>query len=155
LPEHSVITDPNIHEPKGVATAAAGEVYVANGSGSGAWDPRLPSQSGNSGKVLKTDGSAESWDYPYFSAGLVSSGGTLSAGVNCTVTRPSTGIYEVLFDTAAPSADYRVMVTSETSGAARTVAAYSRATTGFTVETRNVGSSPTVSNGAFSFIVFL
>jgi len=35
--QHSVLTDPNIHEPKGVATAANGKVYVANGAGSGTW----------------------------------------------------------------------------------------------------------------------
>lgn len=35
--EHVNITDPNIHEPKGVASATAGEVYVADGSGSGSW----------------------------------------------------------------------------------------------------------------------
>ena len=34
---HSSLTDPYIHEPKGAATAAAGRVYVANGTGSGAW----------------------------------------------------------------------------------------------------------------------
>lgn len=34
---HSSLTDPYLHEPKGVAAAASGEVYVANGSGSGAW----------------------------------------------------------------------------------------------------------------------
>ena len=37
MPEHSIITDPNIHEPKGVASASSGEVYVADGLGSGAW----------------------------------------------------------------------------------------------------------------------
>ncbi len=35
--QHNVITDPDIHEPKGVAAASSGQVYVANGSGSGAW----------------------------------------------------------------------------------------------------------------------
>jgi hypothetical protein len=35
--QHSALTDPNIHEPKGVSTAAAGKVYVANGAGSGTW----------------------------------------------------------------------------------------------------------------------
>lgn len=35
--EHSVITDPNIHEPKGVSTAVSGQVYIADGVGSGAW----------------------------------------------------------------------------------------------------------------------
>ena len=34
---HSSLTDPYLHEPKGVAAAASGDVYVANGSGSGAW----------------------------------------------------------------------------------------------------------------------
>jgi hypothetical protein len=36
--QHSVLTDPNIHEPKGASSAAAGKVYVANGSGSGSWE---------------------------------------------------------------------------------------------------------------------
>jgi hypothetical protein len=35
--QHSVLTDPQIHEPKGASTAASGRVYVANGSGSGSW----------------------------------------------------------------------------------------------------------------------
>lgn len=35
--QHSAITDPNIHEPKGVAAAASGAIYVADGAGSGAW----------------------------------------------------------------------------------------------------------------------
>lgn len=35
--EHSAITDPNIHEPKGASTAVADTVYVADGAGSGDW----------------------------------------------------------------------------------------------------------------------
>lgn len=35
--QHELITDPKIHEPKGASTASASTVYVANGSGSGAW----------------------------------------------------------------------------------------------------------------------
>jgi hypothetical protein len=34
---HSTLTDPYLHEPKGVSTASYGQVYMANGSGSGAW----------------------------------------------------------------------------------------------------------------------
>jgi len=34
---HATLTDPELHEPKGVAAAASGEVYVADGGGSGAW----------------------------------------------------------------------------------------------------------------------
>lgn len=42
--QHSSLSDPNLHEPKGVSTAAANTAYLANGSGSGAWTPvnRLP-----------------------------------------------------------------------------------------------------------------
>ena len=36
---HSTLTDPYLHEPKGVSSASASEIYVANGSGSGAWKP--------------------------------------------------------------------------------------------------------------------
>jgi hypothetical protein len=36
---HSSLTDPYLHEPKGVATAASGDIYIANGSGSGSWTP--------------------------------------------------------------------------------------------------------------------
>lgn len=35
--QHSSLTDPNLHEPKGVAAASANRVYMSNGSGSGAW----------------------------------------------------------------------------------------------------------------------
>lgn len=34
---HSTLTDPYLHEPKGVAAATNGSVYLANGAGSGAW----------------------------------------------------------------------------------------------------------------------
>ena len=35
---HSTLTDPYLHEPKGVGTATAGYTYRANGAGSGAWE---------------------------------------------------------------------------------------------------------------------
>jgi hypothetical protein len=35
--QHNLITGSDLHEPKGVAAAGANQVYVANGSGSGAW----------------------------------------------------------------------------------------------------------------------
>lgn len=34
---HSSLTGADLHEPKGVATANSEDIYVANGSGSGAW----------------------------------------------------------------------------------------------------------------------
>lgn len=37
MPSHSSLTGAELHEPKGVETANNGEVYVADGAGSGAW----------------------------------------------------------------------------------------------------------------------
>lgn len=34
---HSTLTDPYLHEPKGIASAGAGNVYISNGAGSGTW----------------------------------------------------------------------------------------------------------------------
>jgi hypothetical protein len=34
---HSSLTDPELHEPKGIASAAANKVYVSDGAGSGDW----------------------------------------------------------------------------------------------------------------------
>ena len=35
--EHSNLTDPSLHEPKGASTASAGTAYIADGLGSGSW----------------------------------------------------------------------------------------------------------------------
>lgn len=35
--EHSAIADPEIHEPKGIAAAVQGKVYVSDGASSGSW----------------------------------------------------------------------------------------------------------------------
>lgn len=37
MPSHASLTGADLHEPKGVASASASTVYVANGSGSGTW----------------------------------------------------------------------------------------------------------------------
>lgn len=56
--QHSAIADPDIHEPKGVAAAASGEVYVANGAGSGAWGLPLPQgiDAAAAGQILVANG---------------------------------------------------------------------------------------------------
>lgn len=35
--QHSQLTDPSLHEPKGIASADANRVYVSNGVGGGSW----------------------------------------------------------------------------------------------------------------------
>lgn len=37
MAHHKDLTGTDLHEPKGVASASSGQVYVANGSGSGGW----------------------------------------------------------------------------------------------------------------------
>lgn len=37
MAEHSDLTGTDLHEPKGVENASANEIYIADGSGSGAW----------------------------------------------------------------------------------------------------------------------
>jgi hypothetical protein len=39
---HRDLTDPNLHEPKGVSGASEGEVYVADGAASGNWVAKGP-----------------------------------------------------------------------------------------------------------------
>lgn len=54
LPNHATQTDPYLHEPKGITTAANGTVYVANGAGSGTWSAQ---SSGASGSMVKSQAS--------------------------------------------------------------------------------------------------
>lgn len=58
---HNSLTDPNLHEPKGVAAATADKVYVSNGAGSGTWqkitEDQINSGSATAGQVLVADGS--------------------------------------------------------------------------------------------------
>lgn len=41
MAEHRLLTGADLHEPKGADTAVSGQVYVANGSGSGSWIDRF------------------------------------------------------------------------------------------------------------------
>ena len=65
--QHSTITGSDLHEPKGIASAAAEKVYIANGSGSGAFgfiDPKGASTAA-AGKVYSANGSGSgTFEYP-------------------------------------------------------------------------------------------
>jgi hypothetical protein len=67
MAEHDSITDPDIHEPKGVSAAAAGAVYVADGIGSGSWQiSGIPGISGAAeDQVPLSDGAGSvTWGFP-------------------------------------------------------------------------------------------
>lgn len=51
MPEHKDIADPDIHEPKNIASAAANRVYLSNGSGSGSWS-QVPATALNTSSIF-------------------------------------------------------------------------------------------------------
>lgn len=56
--QHKSIPDADLHEPKGVASATDGQVYIADGSGSGAWEyPLSGLDTATAGQVFISDGS--------------------------------------------------------------------------------------------------
>ena len=58
--QHKDIPEAQLHEPKGVSTAASGKVYVANGSGSGIWeklkDDSIDTELSSQGSFLESNG---------------------------------------------------------------------------------------------------
>lgn len=111
--QHSAITDPNIHEPKGITTASSGQVYVADGGGSGDWK----FIAGHSyGEIFITNNStAQTLPAASGTAVLNPTGAWQANGfqnvtltpANGTITLPSAGIYQLdfwaVFETAAIS----------------------------------------------------
>ena len=96
--QHNVITDPNIHEPKGVASATSGKVYKSDGTGSGNWVyPLTGLDTALQHQVFKSDGSGSgTWKYPpakghgeiYINSGATTH--TLGSGSSFTKLNPGT-----------------------------------------------------------------
>lgn len=72
---HSTLTGADLHEPKGIAAAAANKVYVSDGAGSGTWQKITASELDGTGNAFGTQ-------YLYFqeqqTAGT--NGGTFTSG---------------------------------------------------------------------------
>lgn len=160
MAEHASLTDPNIHEPKGIAGASASTVYVANGAGSGSWTALIPSQSGNSGKNLTTNGTTTSWtnNNTVFSTGVISNLTTtpvIKSGINCaTVTKLATGYYQVDFSTNAANEFYRgpfIQIQSGTSVADVICSQVTKTVSGFTFRTYRSSSAAAVDINGFDF----
>lgn len=60
--EHSTISDPEVHEPKGITASASGQVYVADGAASGDWKYQAPTN------TVYVESSS---DFPTPSAGVI------------------------------------------------------------------------------------
>jgi hypothetical protein len=101
-----------------------------------------PTQTGNSGKYLTTDGTNVSWGSltprvlaDAFVKGNVSGSAQLQSGsINISsVTRTGTGTYVVVFTTAAPDVNYRIQLTPSAIFALNGIAYSSKTVSGFTV----------------------
>lgn len=112
--------------------ASAAAARSAIGAGTGSSNFSLPSQTGNSGKALVTDGFAESWGYPtrlsttngsapaYAARAFVNFNGTggvaIRASGNVTsITDNGVGDYTVNFLTQMPISDFITIVTADNS----------------------------------------
>lgn len=104
--EHVNITDPEIHEPKGVASASAGQIYTADGAGSGNWASTQLDVHGQmdiigNSTTLPTTAAADSTlntdsDYSKVSGVWQSPVGTVNTGVSFSVDKlvvPTAGTY--------------------------------------------------------------
>lgn len=102
---HKDLPDSELHEPKGVISASVGDVYVANGSGSGKWKNNFAygTLTINSNKTFSVPSATDSslnTDSDYVSlatTGLWSkaSGHRVLYGSAGTITLPNAGFYEV------------------------------------------------------------
>lgn len=160
---HSSLTDPDIHEPKGVSTAADGEVYKADGAGSGSWEEILPAQSGKAGYLLSSNGTTESWSNASTvrASGTVTVSGTTptldTGSVNvASVTRNTTGSYTITMTSALASNKYRVVVNAGHGTYTACVCAVpiaNRTTSAFRIDI-TVHAVGTVDPSYFDFVVY-
>lgn len=104
--EHNEIQDPEIHEPKGVSSASSGEVYVADGLGSGDWTDYstwtgYPAYGGmvlnDAASVSVTTIGTTAQKLVVFTANTASSGVVPDHSTDDDITVPVTGVYQVFF----------------------------------------------------------
>ena len=96
--EHSTLTGNELHEPKGASTALSGQVYVANGAGSGAWKAAGGSVYGSTYFTLNTNATAIASSLTYVTLDPSTWVESATNGVTFSTDRfivPSNGVYEV------------------------------------------------------------
>jgi hypothetical protein len=117
LAANNVLLGNGTSAPQVVAPGASGNLLTSNGTTwqSTAAPVEIPSQTGNAGKVLGTNGTAVAWGAPYFAKGRVTTASgtpTLAASTNvASVVRTGTSTYTITFTNAAPNTDYVSVVT--------------------------------------------
>ena len=126
-------------------------------------DNILPSQTGNSGKALTTNGTTASWGTPLprIHAGADVKGNVAGAAqiqgtpTNiASVTRVSTGVYDVVFTTNAPNTNYWIGLSLSNNSVLDTISWENRAVSGFRVSTYGFVSGA-ISNIDFDFNIIV
>ena len=100
--EHDAIPNADIHEPKGVSGAVSGDVYVADGAGSGAWSQQSGATYGgiysiDSSIAIATIGTTAK-KYAAFDTDMPANGVT-PAHASDNITISTAGDYYVVFQT--------------------------------------------------------
>lgn len=98
--QHSIITDPDVHEPKGISTAPANTTYVANGAGSGDWtvvDYKVQGQEVLSGRsyVSQSPSTTDTSLQLTFGPAVSATDAALDAAGNLTIL--TAGTYQIVF----------------------------------------------------------
>lgn len=97
---HASLTGADLHEPKGVSTAASGTVYVANGTGSGTWTPAssvITNTSWTTGDVKSTfQASAPSGWILFAEGGTIGDG---SSGATVLASSTTQALYYLFWNT--------------------------------------------------------
>ena len=97
--QHVDIADPYIHEPKGASTATAGQLYIANGAGSGVWTAPVYGEKKIEGNALTfTPVAADIAQFKKLASTGWTSGQASGVTLNTDdITLTTAGIYEVCF----------------------------------------------------------
>ena len=110
MAEHSTLTGASLHEPKGASTATSGQIYTANGLGSGVWKDTVGAVHGQMEIVGNTTGLATTaavdttlntdTDYSKVTGLWSAPTSTTNVGIVFSVDKiivPDTGTYELSF----------------------------------------------------------
>jgi hypothetical protein len=97
--QHVDIDDPYIHEPKGASTATAGQIYIANGAGSGVWTTPVYGEKKIEGNALTfTPNAADITNFKKLASTGWANGEASGVALNTDdITLTTAGVYEVCF----------------------------------------------------------
>ena len=116
--QHSLLTSTDLHEPKGISTASSGEVYVADGTGSGSWTDlnQASFTSIASGGILVGNGSngytsTTAWPNPSGATAGQTVYADITRGVNAGGATFGTASLNIAFTGTVSSSVYKVLLT--------------------------------------------